>query len=214
VAGHSASAELSPLVGTCPRCETARAADQQYCLNCGLRLPRAGGALASFRHGWVRWFGWYPGDWVFPVLAALLIAAAGAAGAAELTRRGSGDGRTLSATTPPSAAAAPGREQPVPAAEKPNGRTEWPAGESGWTVVLVSFPREVGPEAAKDRAARAARAALPEVGFLLSDRFASLHPGYYVVFTGIYQSRSEAEAAVPTARSKGFGGAYARPVVP
>jgi len=99
-------------------------------------------------------------------------------------------------------------------ASQPNGRTEWPAGESGWTVVLVSLPRELGPAAAKERVSRAVRAALPEAGFLLSDRFASLHPGYYVVFTGIYQSRSEAEAAVPTARGKGFGGAYARPVVP
>jgi hypothetical protein len=191
-----------------------RAADQLYCLDCGLRLPPARGALASFRRGWVRSLGWYPGDWAFPALAALVIAAAGAATAVELGRRGAGEGRTLAATAPPLAPGGRDGAAAAPARPARNGRTKWPAGEGGWTVVLVSFPRELGPAAARERAARAARAALPEVGVLLSDRFASLHPGYYLVFTGIYPTRAEAEAAVPTARSKGFGGAYARRVVP
>jgi hypothetical protein len=218
-----ASAHVPSPAGACPRCDTPRAADQRYCLDCGLRLPPAIGALASFRRGWVRWFGWYPGDWAFPALAALLIAAVGAAGAAELSRRGDKDGRALVAATPAVAEGSGGADRvgspgtsgpralPSPS---PNGRTKWPAGEGGWTVVLVSFPRELGLAPARDRAKKAVRAALPEVGFLLSDRFASLHPGYFVVFTGVYYSRAEAEAAVPTARSKGFGGAYARRVVP
>ncbi len=211
---RATAGELPARVARCPRCETPRSTDQQYCLDCGLRLPRAHGALASFRRGWVRWFGWYPGDWAFPALAALLIATAGAVGAVELSRRNDGAERTVAAPTAPLVTAERGGGSVSATSGRPNLRTEWPAGESGWTVVLVSLPRELGPAAAKERASRAIRAALPEVGFLLSDRFASLHPGYYIVFTGIYQSRSEAEAAVPTARGKGFGGAYARPVVP
>jgi hypothetical protein len=198
-------------LASCPRCESPRSSDQQYCMDCGLKLPPADGALASFRRGWIRWFGWYPGDWTFPALVTLLIAAAGAAAAVELSRRDEGGTHTIAA---PTARPATNERAASASSTRPNGRTEWPAGESGWTVVLVSLPRELGRAAAKERAARAARAALPDVGFLLSDRFPSLHPGYYVVFTGIYQSRSEAEAAVPTARGRGFGGAYARPVVP
>jgi hypothetical protein len=33
-----------------------------------------------------------------------------------------------------------------------------------------------------------------------------------VVFTGIYGSRSDADAAVSTARQAGFGGAYSRQI--
>ena len=42
--------------------------------------------------------------------------------------------------------------------------------------------------------------------------FASLHPGYYVVFTGIYASRDDAEAALPAA-SRRFPNAAVRSVV-
>jgi hypothetical protein len=50
------------------------------------------------------------------------------------------------------------------------------------------------------------------VGVLDSSRYASLQPGYYVVFTGIYASKSDADAAVGTARQAGFGGAYSRQI--
>ena len=40
----------------------------------------------------------------------------------------------------------------------------------------------------------------------------SLQPGYLVVFTGIYGSRSDADAGVSTARQAGFGGAYSRQI--
>lgn len=194
--------------GTCPRCDAPTDPDQAYCVDCGLRLPAATGAIPTLRRAWLRGFGWYPGDWVWAALLALVVAALGAAGAVVLAGREHGGGTTFAATT----AAPAGPVDSVAARRPPNGRTEWPAGRSGWTVVLVSLPRALGVDEAAQRAARAAKAGLPDAGYLVSDQFPSLHPGYYVVFAGIYGTRADAEAAVPTARAKGFGGAYARPV--
>ncbi len=39
---------------TCPRCGAARAPEQDYCLECGLRLPVVVGTVAALRRGWVR----------------------------------------------------------------------------------------------------------------------------------------------------------------
>jgi hypothetical protein len=78
--------------------------------------------------------------------------------------------------------------------------TEWPPGEDGWTITLASLPQTGGRPAALVRA-RAARAkGLPQVGVLDSSRYASLHPGYWVVFTGVYASEAEATSALETAR--------------
>ena len=49
-----------------------------------------------------------------------------------------------------------------------------------------------------------------DVGVLQSDDFSSLRKGYWVVFSGQYDSRSEAETAAEDAGS----GAYARRIVP
>jgi hypothetical protein len=214
--------EVRADAGSCPRCDAPRTRDQRYCVDCGHVLPPARGAVAAFRRFWVRRFGWYPGDWTLPALAALVAAAAGAAGAVALSQRGEGGASTFAAAPPPLAAETPAKQKARSGAAKttaprgavPNGQIAWPDRVKGWTVVLVSLPRSAGADAAAQRAASAAKTGLPEAGFLVSDRFASLHPGYFVIFTGIYASRAEAEAAVPTARSRGFGGAYARPVVP
>ena len=93
-----------------------------------------------------------------------------------------------------------------------NGETQWPPSGSGWTVVLASYP-ETGSRAAPVAAAtRAARAGLPEVGILDSAGFSSLHPGYYVVFSGIYSAPADAETALRTAHASGFGSAYSRQI--
>jgi hypothetical protein len=196
----------------CPRCSSAREPDQEYCLDCGLRLPPGHGGLARFRRLWLGGFGWYPGDWALGAFLALLIAAGGAAGAIMLGSRSRDAGTTFAALSAPAAPAAAKARRT--AREGPSAPATWPTAEPGWTVVLLSVPRERGAEVARARAARAARVGLPDAGYLVSDRFASLHPGYYVVFAGVYSTRDEAEAAVPSARAKGFGGAYVRPVTP
>jgi len=77
---------------------------------------------------------------------------------------------------------------------------EWPVGEDGWTIALASLPQTGGraPALARARAARAKK--LTAVGLLDSSRYASLHPGYWIVFSGIYASEAEATSALEDAR--------------
>jgi hypothetical protein len=50
------------------------------------------------------------------------------------------------------------------------------------------------------------------VGVLDSGRYSSLHPGYLVVFSGVYGTHSEADQARVTASAKGYPNAYAREI--
>jgi hypothetical protein len=89
----------------------------------------------------------------------------------------------------------------------------WPRDRRGWTIVLVSLPQANGRAAAAAKAAEARRGGLRRVGVLDSSRYASLHPGYYVVFTGVYDSEPEAAGALQRARAV-VPGAYQREIVP
>jgi hypothetical protein len=86
------------------------------------------------------------------------------------------------------------------APESPSRVAEWPVGEAGWTIAIASLPQTGGRKPALARA-RAARAkGLTAVGVLDSSRYASLHPGYWIVFSGIYASEAEATSALEDAR--------------
>jgi hypothetical protein len=210
--------------GRCPRCGATRDGTQQYCVECGLRLPPVRGLVAGLRRRWLRRLGWYPGDWIWVSLLTLVVAIAGAAAAIAFGGSSSSAAATTSiAPTPRPAdtfAAAPLPTAPeettstaatTPAAHV-NGLASWPPGRSGWTIVLFSYPATAGTDAPYATAARAARAGLREVGVIHTDQFASLHPGYYVVFSGVYSSAGEAEAALRTARVSGFTSAYTRQI--
>ena len=219
---------------TCPRCGAARTPDQEYCLDCGLKLPLVTGRVARLRRRWIRRFGWYPGDWVWLSLLTLLVAAAGAAVAIVLTENEHRGGSTfvapptISSVTEPApvpsttaprtvdtstlpTAPEPTTSTPTPSAPT-NGRYIWPANQIGWTIVLVSYPKTNGRTAALSTADRAAHSGLTQVWVLDSSRYASLQPGYFVVFTGIYHGKGDADAAVATARQAGFSGAYSRQI--
>jgi hypothetical protein len=88
----------------------------------------------------------------------------------------------------------------------------WPPNKDGFTVVLKSVPTSNGRSQAEAAAHRARDNGLSEVGILNSSDYSSLNPGYYVTFSGIYDTQSQANAALPNARSKGFPTAYAREV--
>jgi ribosomal protein S27AE len=199
---------------TCPRCGAAREPDQRYCLECGLILPEVSGRLPSLRRRWIRRLGWYPGDWIWVSLLTLVVAGAGAASAIALTRHVNDAGPTF--YRPPTAVTvtepAPGTTAPVKAPGAKNGRFAWPRNENGWTIVLVSYPKTNGRPSALQTADKAARSGLNQVGVLDSSLYASLQPGYYVVFTGVYPAKADADTAVATARQAGFGGAYSRQI--
>ncbi len=214
---------------TCPRCGSHRLPDQEYCLDCGLRLPLVTGRVASLRRNWIRRFGWYPGDCVWAAFLTLAVAVAGGATAIGITAgNASANGPTFTATsrvrvltpapvptgtTPVDTSTLPTAPEPTTVGPAPrNGHYSWPANENGWTIVLVSYPKTNGAAAARSTAEQAAKAGLGRAGVLDSSSYASLQPGYYVVFTGIYGSKADADAAVPTARQAGFGGAYSRQI--
>jgi cell division septation protein DedD len=215
----------------CPRCSAPREPDQEFCLECGLQLPPVEGTVPSLRRSWIGRIGWYPGDWIWIAAVTLLVAIGGAAVSIVVSdhRNGSG-GTTLvaSTTTPPvtTTTPPPSTTTTTPAVTHPtattttkthappkaNGRTPWPAGLSGWTIVLGSYPITASKASPLASADRAVKSGLPDVGLLDSSNYASLHPGYYVVFSGRYASRSGAQAALHVAVTSGFPGAYPRPI--
>jgi hypothetical protein len=197
-----------------------------------LRPP--GGVVGRLAGAWQQRFGWYPGDWVWRVLLGLVIAIAGATAAIVLADAGAGN-KTIVATggnsgphlpttaaetatvTLPGVSTGPPvtpTEPPPPTttARAPGSLSAWPAGRTGFTVVLESLPTSSGRSLALERARAASRAGLAQVGVLDSSRYSSLHPGYYVVFSGVYGSLGQAQAAQATAAAKGFRLAYAREI--
>src|SRR6266566_3053274 len=85
----------------CPRCGTPYSPSQEYCLECGAKLPTRSGVVALLGSAWRRRLGWYPGDWIWPSLLALIVAAAaGAASALWLADRSSANDQTLAYTSP------------------------------------------------------------------------------------------------------------------
>jgi hypothetical protein len=115
------------------------------------------------------------------------------------------------APTAPAPTEAPPPLTPPPATPQAGGRLiTWPAGVDGYTVVLSSLPAAGGRAEAFEKGRAAVDAGLTEVGIIDSSRFSSLHPGYYVVFSGVYGSMAEATRFVDDARRAGFDTAYAR----
>jgi hypothetical protein len=214
----------------CPRCSSAFDAGQEYCLECGLRLPptlagetRRAASFAEPRA---------TATWLAPALVGLVLAVLGTGAAIAISSNGETEavvpvatGGSLTAppstptltapepTTgtsnalPPTAAAAP---PPPPR----NPRTiSWPRGRRGWTIVLISVAQNAGRPAAVAKAEEARERGLRRVGILDSSRFASLHPGYYVVFQGVFESEADAASSLQRARSV-FPAAYQRAIVP
>jgi hypothetical protein len=218
---------LAAVDGRCPRCGAPRERNQEYCVECGLRLPLLRGPIPALRRRWIRRLAWYPGDWVWVSLLTLLVAAAGAAVAVAFGRGPHSSGATTAVAPTPRRITTAATVTPLPSAPEPgattqkttpastvaaNGRMGWPARRNGWTIVLFSYPQPSGTTAPFSLATRAAHAGLPEVGVLDSGQFSSLHPGYYIVFTGVYSTASEAEAALRSVRASGFGSAYTRQI--
>jgi hypothetical protein len=229
----------------CPRCQAAYEPLQEYCLECGERLPTNRGVVGYLAAEWQRRLAWYPGDWIWPVLLFLVltvVATAAAVAAGSPAKHGNdtiagtntpvtvGPGApqgtvastgvprntlpnapkpTISTDTLPTPPGAPSTSTTAttPAAN-PNALAIWPAGKSGYTIVLESIPVSSGRAAAVARARQAKQRGVKDVGVLVSSQYSSLHPGYDVVFSGIYASQAEASAALPVVHARGYPDAY------
>ncbi len=83
----------------------------------------------------------------------------------------------------------------------------WPVGFVGYTVALAS---DVIWSDAVGAVAKARSGGLRHVGVLKSDRYGSLRPGYWFVFSGVYATAQAAQRDIPAAVAAGFSDAYAR----
>ena len=97
------------------------------------------------------------------------------------------------ATATPTPSATP-TTTPTPTSTPGSGTVaEWPAGQDGWTVVLAS---KNGEDAARDSAESFSAEGIPDVGILDSDDFSSLEGGFWVVYSGEFDSQAEATRAL------------------
>jgi hypothetical protein len=167
---------------TCPRCGAAASETQEFCLECGLRLPGPGrfGVVVERQ----------PRTGVV-LLVTFAAALAGAIAAIAATR-------DEKAASPPVVAL--GGSVTVAQPAKGPKLASWPGGTDAWTIVLQSIPKSKGRAQAVSLAAAAQQRGLPRVGILDSSRFASLHPGYWTVFTGVYETQPDATGALQQAR--------------
>ena len=219
--------------GECPRCGTPYEPFQEYCLECGLRLPVTRGLVPALATAWRRRVPWYPGDWIWPVLGALIVAALAAAIAILVTTDDNGtttsaatepvptvstvgpppaetDTSTQPTTTEPTTTE-PTTEEPPPPPPPAQELIEWPQGQNGWTIVLASIPQSAGRAGATSEGREALAAGLTDVGVIDSSEYSSLHPGYFVVFSGIFNSQSEASGALDSAKTS-YPQAYTRQI--
>ena len=197
----------------CPACGTPAEPDQEYCLHCGVRIAPTR-RLGAFGHAWQRRIGRYPGDWVFASLLLLLVAAGSATAgivAGRDTETASGPS-TIVATSPVVTAppSPPAQTEPTTTSDSSASKPK-PKARDGYTVVIASIPARGNGLSEANAKAKEARTRGLRAGVLESGKFASLHPGYYVVFAGVYGSLEEAERASRAATSK-FPNAYAREV--
>ena len=229
-----------PEPGLCPRCGAPHDPYQEYCLECGHRLPPPYGMRT--REIWSR-------DsplWLWAALLALLLVAlvAGAIVAIAATRddKEGGPGSSIPIvstsqsttdtvgviTQPPTVTINPptttfgatttlptttvGSTTTLSTTTTATGNVTWPAGKDGYSIFLKSVPTSEGRAKADAAAQRARNNGLSQVGVLNSSDFSSLRPGYWVTFTGIYDTQQQANAALPNARARGFPTAYTRPV--
>jgi hypothetical protein len=212
--------EEAPAPRQCPRCGAAMTEEQEWCLRCGAAV----GTRIATAQGW---------RVPLALAGALVVLAAIAVAIAIIQLADDTDqvASTASPTPTPSAVATPTPTPtptptltPDPAASAtptpspattptPSPTTtpdstgaasgsiaEWPAGEDGWTVVLASESTE---DAARERAESFSAEGIPDVGILDSDDFDLLDGGYWVVYSGEFDTKAAATDALDTVDAPG-----------
>jgi SPOR domain len=199
----------------CDQCGAPLAADQRYCLNCGLR--RGEPRLPFERHligevdvsqpparpasGARRSSGEWSPMWAAAGLAALgvmlVIGVLLGKGSDEAPVVKVGGGVPATANT----AAASGNGAPAPSTVA--FKSDWPAGKNGYTVELGTLPKHgTTPEAIDAAKSDAESKGASGVGALDSDQYASLPGGNYILYSGVYGSKAEADKALAKLKGK------------
>ena len=208
----------------CTGCGKPMAEDQRYCLNCGKRrgkarvefeeyLPDANGSGAAPptppeppAQGPVRPMPPEQPDYRPEREVTPLMAAVGLAGVAAILLIGvligrSGGGDSGSSAQPIYASTGVPTTSTTSSTSSTTSSTtftaDWPQGTEGYTIELATLSKE-GSDAAAVEAAKAdlVTQGASEVGALDSDEYGSLPPGNYVLYSGVYTTKAEAETAL------------------
>jgi hypothetical protein len=96
-----------------------------------------------------------------------------------------------------SVASAPSTSAAATPASEASFTSDWPSGKSGYTVQLQTLP-ETGTAVSAVESAKSAASAkgAKAVGALKSEEFTSLSGSSYVIYSGVFSKKSEAETAV------------------
>jgi septal ring-binding cell division protein DamX len=205
----SALAERRAAETVCPQCGSPLAPDQEWCLECGapvrVRIRSAP-------------------DWRAPLAivagVVVLVAVGFVIALVALSNTANRSVATPAAAAPASTATQPATTAQKTTAQKTSAQqttalqtttlATWPTGVTGYTVVLGVIPAKA---AATASAIKIAAAGTP-AGILYSSDYSSMRPGHWIVFSGTYTTRAQADAAATQLQTKGQSGAYAFPVVP
>lgn len=202
----------------CAYCKAPLAYDQRYCLHCGERrtearlpfmeilagvkslrdgegIPGAGGALVPAEAA-----GEHVEEAPTPKWMAPLLAAAAVASLAIMLAVGimiGGDDQKVASTQPVVVGGGPGGGSGTQLASATEFVSDWPTDKKGWTVQLQTLPTE-GTDLAAIAAAKTAAEGkgATEVGALRSDDFTGLDPGSYVIYSGQFDDKKGAGAAL------------------
>jgi septal ring-binding cell division protein DamX len=202
VAPDAPTQTLPRLGSECPNCGADADPGQLVCLECGSRLaldyrrPRGWGAAAA--------------------IIGLVLLVAGAAFAITLIAVDDDSKDEVAATRAAKEKSAASAESRAKAKSRARGKTStrpartggipnWPANRNGFTVVLLS----AGDAASARDFARNARKGGVDAGVLRSDDFSSLEKGFWIVFSGVYRNRAQAERAA-SRLGRRFSGSYSQ----
>jgi hypothetical protein len=116
------------------------------------------------------------------------------------------------------AAVAPAAQKPVTASPLPGTIVVGTPGAGkvtvqGWIVILASIPTAQGQAAASSFAAEARKAGFGAVSVLNSSNRKPLRGGYWVVYSGPYNTLGQVATAADTVHASGFKTAYIRQLV-
>ena len=224
---------VGPPERRCPRCGSAMAPDQEWCLACGA----AAGTEVVEAEGW-RVPLYLGGALVALAIIGVIIAIVALSGQKQEVAGGT---PTPAASIPPGATVTPipttsaiptitpaptvsaaPTVSPVPTTSPEPTPTDtatpdtggsgafpgWTGSDGDYTIIIESATSQ---SKAEDVAQKAQDDNGLTVGILNSDDYSSLNGGYYVVFTGTYSSKSDAQADLDVVRAD-YSDAYIKQI--
>ena len=205
--------ETTEAVERCSSCSAPMALDQHYCLSCGARrgdprLPfaqvmavRPPGTAAAQPPPPPQGPAALPITW--PVAAGGAAVLVLALGVGVLIGNSTSGGSKVASGTPQVITVGNGTGTAGSNASSTSFKSDWPAGKTGYTVQLQSLRKNGTDPSAVAAAKNAAKGkGAPDVGALDSDSYSSLKPGLYVIYSGVFDNKKDAQHALSSLKKK------------